>query len=123
MAGVLKYTLIRLHPDSGIATPLLEGKPVPAWASDLVEADDIVGGSKESVKADAKTDGSPYAGLKSADLKAEIAKRNEGREDAAKISDKGAIAVLVAALEADDKAVADAKTDDADANTAPGDDN
>lgn len=87
--------------------------------------------TKVATKADAE---GPYAGLKAADLKAEIAKRNDGREEAAKIPAKGAIAVLVAALEADDATRTDADKpagnvasgdsgDGADTGTASGDDN
>lgn len=49
-------------------------------------------------------DAGPYDDLKAADLKAEIEKRNEGREDDAKISTAGNKAELVAALTADDDA-------------------
>lgn len=40
MAGVLRYTRVVRHPDTGTATALRKGEPVPAWASDLVHADD-----------------------------------------------------------------------------------
>jgi hypothetical protein len=45
-----------------------------------------------------------YGALDAAGLKAEIEKRNEGREDDAKLTDKGSKAILVAVLEADDAA-------------------
>jgi hypothetical protein len=48
-----------------------------------------------------------YAALKVADLKAEIQRRNEGRDDADLIPTKGKQAELVAYLEADDAAAAD----------------
>lgn len=47
---------------------------------------------------------SQYAGLKVADLKAEIESRNEGRDDDAKIPAEGSKAKLIAAIEADDAA-------------------
>lgn len=43
-----------------------------------------------------------YAGLKVDELKAEIERRNESREDDAKISAEGKKADLIAALESDD---------------------
>jgi hypothetical protein len=45
-----------------------------------------------------------YDALKVDDLKAEIARRNEGRDEADRIPDDGKKADLVAALEADDAA-------------------
>ena len=45
---------------------------------------------------------SQYSSFKVDDLKAEIARRNEGREEADLLSDEGKKADLVAALEADD---------------------
>ncbi len=58
----------------------------------LIEAFEVAGDGGEE----------PYKGVKVEDLKADIAKRNEGREDSAKISDAGNRAELVAALVADD---------------------
>lgn len=54
---------------------------------------------------DADDEDEPYEGVKVADLKSEIEKRNEGREDADKISpaEPGNRPELVAALVADDK--------------------
>lgn len=43
-----------------------------------------------------------YKGQKIADLRAEIAKRNEGRDEADRLTDEGNKAALVAVLEADD---------------------
>jgi hypothetical protein len=42
MAGVLRYTVIRHNPETGMAEPLREGTEVPKWATDLVHADDMV---------------------------------------------------------------------------------
>lgn len=52
-----------------------------------------------------------YADLKVTDLKAEIARRNEGRDEDARIPDDGKKAELVAALEADDEAAFDGEDD------------
>lgn len=122
--------VVTAYDEGGVLVVLAAGDEVPdgVQVGDHVLAD---GASKSPAKADA--DG-PYAGLKAAELKAEIAKRNDGREDAAKIPAKGAIPVLVAALEADDAAKADADAaagdddsddsdDGADAGTTSGDDN
>lgn len=80
-------------------------------------------GAKAAKRA-AKTDGgtppedpetvSPHAGLKVPELKAEIAKRNEGREPEALLSDEGVKAALVAVLDADDAAAAAREDDGAD---------
>jgi hypothetical protein len=54
-------------------------------------------------KADGSTEPADgYSGMKVDALKAEIAKRNEGREEADRLSDEGLKADLIAALEADD---------------------
>lgn len=39
--GVLKYTLVVRHPDTGVATPIVAGSEVPEWAEDLVHDDDL----------------------------------------------------------------------------------
>lgn len=52
---------------------------------------------------DGEAAGGRYVDLKVDELKAEIAKRNEGRDDADLISDEGKKADLVAALELDDE--------------------
>jgi hypothetical protein len=58
-------------------------------------------------KSPEKTDGtSPHSTLKVADLKAEIARRNEGREPDALLSAEGTKPELVAVLDADDAATA-----------------
>lgn len=43
MSGVLRYTLVVRHPETSAPVALLEGQPVPDWASDLVHADDLDG--------------------------------------------------------------------------------
>lgn len=65
-----------------------------AWGSD--ESDD-------TSTADAGTN---YASMKVADLKSEIEKRNEGRDDDALLSTEGNKGELVKVLEADDNASA-----------------
>lgn len=52
--------------------------------------------------------------MKVPELKAEIEGRNEGRDEADRISTKGKLADLVAALEADDEAQADDDSADGD---------
>jgi hypothetical protein len=51
--------------------------------------------------ADEPTGG--YEAMKVADLRAEIARRNEGRDEADRLPDDGRKADLIAALEADDE--------------------
>lgn len=46
MSG-LKYTVVVRHPETYQAVALLAGTPVPAWAKDLVHADDIDGDTSE----------------------------------------------------------------------------
>lgn len=93
MSG-LKYTLVVTHPESLTAVALLQGEPVPEWASELVHSDDLEssdheGGSKPPTNPE---------------LEAEIAKRNEGRAETDQIVPAGKTkADLVAALEADAK--------------------
>lgn len=53
-------------------------------------------------QADGSDESGGYSSQKVADLRAEIAKRNEGREEADLLSDEGNKAALVATLEADD---------------------
>lgn len=105
-AGKLKYTLVVRHPDTSAPTALLADQEVPDWATDLVHADDLVG-SDDSGGEDA----TGYEAKTVAELKAEIAGRNEGREDEAKIPASGNKPDLVAALEADDAASQDADDD------------
>lgn len=99
--SVLKYTLIVRHPDTGVATALLAGQSVPKWAAALVDKGNLEG------SAPAEDDESPYSGLKVADLKAEVEKRNTDREDDAKVSpESDKKADLIAALVADDESQA-----------------
>jgi hypothetical protein len=52
---------------------------------------------------DAPAAGEGYAAMKVADLRAEIERRNEGREEADRLPSDGRKADLIAALEADDE--------------------
>lgn len=56
---------------------------------------------------DAASNDGPYAGLKVADLKAEITRRNEGREDADLLSLDGKKPDLIAVLATDDAAASE----------------
>lgn len=86
----LRYTLAVRHPDSGAATALLAGTAVPDWATDLVHPDDLE--AEEKAKE-----------LTVPELEAEIASRNEGRDEADLIKPQsGKKADLLAALSADD---------------------
>ena len=89
MSG-LKYTLVVRNPE-GSAVALLAGAEVPELAADLVRPEDFE--DFEEVK--------PFSKWKVDDLRAEVARRNEGRSEDAQIAD-GTKAELVAALEADD---------------------
>lgn len=48
--GVLRYTVVVRHPETGAATPLLVGDPVPDWATGLVHPDDLDSIEDESPK-------------------------------------------------------------------------
>ncbi|RNL66247.1 hypothetical protein EFK50_01065 [Nocardioides marmoriginsengisoli] len=49
-ARVMRYTVVRRHPDTDIPTALVAGKPVPDWAKDLVQAEDLVAANGEAVQ-------------------------------------------------------------------------
>ena len=44
----LKYTLVVRHPETGEPVALLKGEPVPDWAKDLVQPDDVEPEPKKS---------------------------------------------------------------------------
>lgn len=100
-AGVLRYTLV-VRDEGGQPVALLEGQEVPEWARELVHADDLEGGDA----ADDSSAGVDYESKTKPELQAEIDKRNEGREDDAKIvaDAPGNKPDLVKALAADDAA-------------------
>jgi hypothetical protein len=50
-AATLKYTIVVRHPETGVATALVEGSGVPEWAKDLVHKDDLEGGSPTKAPA------------------------------------------------------------------------
>lgn len=64
-------------------------------------------GTEWTQTGDAPSDSADYAALKVADLRAEIERRNEGRDEADQLSVEGKKADLVAALEADDASADD----------------
>ena len=66
-----------------------------------VRDDKVMDSSWEAVDGDTRAAESAYSGQKVDDLKAEIERRNEGREEADLIPGDGKKADLIAALEAD----------------------
>jgi hypothetical protein len=89
--------------ESGAAVPLLADSEVPDWAESqvgdhLLEAED---------GSEAEDGDGPYEGVNVKTLKAEIARRNEGRDADQHIVPEGARRPeLVAALVADDERIA-----------------
>lgn len=69
----------------------------------IVRVDDATAATlgTEYVKADESAGG--YADMKVADLRAEIERRNTGRDEADRLPDDGRKADLIAVLEADDE--------------------
>ena len=105
-ARVLKYTLVVRHPETLAAEALVEGKPVPGWAKDLVHEDDLVSANDEAQGDGDETEVKPYAKWKKADLEAEVESRNTDRADYEQIviGGKGTVPDLAEALDADDEA-------------------
>lgn len=98
MAARLSEGTVIRDPDTGSPVHLAAGMAVPEWASGLVgehllEADDESGDGDQG----------GYGSMTVSELKAEIAARNEGRDEADLVPDEGKKADLVAALEADDE--------------------
>jgi len=52
----LRYTLVVRHPETGEATPLLQGSEVPDWAKDLVQPDDVEGEAAKPARRRTKQD-------------------------------------------------------------------
>ena len=50
----MRYTVIVADPVTGVARAVLAGKPVPAWAKDLVHEDDLVDADELAVEDDAE---------------------------------------------------------------------
>lgn len=95
--------------EDGSALYLYQGAPVPSSLPDAEVKRLKDGGFIGKVaKTDAGEESEPYKGVNVADLKSEIEKRNEGREDDKKIvpAEPGNRPELVAALVADDEAQA-----------------
>jgi hypothetical protein len=66
--------------------------------------DETTGGRYEDMKvADDETTGGRYEDMKVAELRAEIGRRNEGREEADRLPDDGRKADLIAVLTVDDE--------------------
>ena len=91
MARILKAYV---HVDGKVFAP---GETPPKAYADQITNPKCWAGSDEP-----KPTG--YAALDADALKAEIEKRNEGRDDEAKVSDKGTKPTLIKALETDDAA-------------------
>lgn len=125
----MRYTVVRIHPETGAATAVLAGKPRPKWAKELISDDDLVAGTVSDSDADEdevdepkKTKGgkedkskeksgdesaerltADYGKATNKALEAEIEARNKDRDDASKIVPEGTTkAELVAALARDD---------------------
>ena len=71
-----------------------------------VRDDKVMDSSWERTESDSGTTAEGYEALKVADLKAEIERRNDGREESDRLSGEGKKADLIAALQADDDAQA-----------------
>lgn len=99
MSGVLKYTIVRRHPETLQAVALIEGTEVPDWAADMVEDDDLTTGG------DAGGEGA-YSGREwsKSKLEAEVKARNADRDaaDHVQVAEPGNKPELIAALEQDD---------------------
>jgi hypothetical protein len=89
--AVLNGNTIVVNPETGAGVVLLAGDEVPDWAESLI-GDHLVDDSSAA-----------YESMKVAELKAEIDKRNDGREDDALLPVEGKKDDLVAVLEADDE--------------------
>lgn len=91
---VMRYTVVRQNPETLEAVALLAGEPVPDWAKDMVQDDDLEA-------ADSSSTGGGYSSQSKSDLEAEADKRGldvEGSGANGNVTKDD----LVAALEADD---------------------
>lgn len=122
MGRGLASTVWVTHPDTGAAVRFVPGDTLPGWAEKAIpnakawadddgdvtgvvanadgETEEAVPGDPVPADDDAHAD---YRGMKVADIRALIADRNDGRDEADLIPDDGTKAALVAALEADDE--------------------
>lgn len=122
-------TVYVTHPETGEQVRVLAGDEAPDWVEAAATnpkvwesetdapadpgaepglgqepaADDYAGPADAPADAPDEATGRDYATWTVVDLKAEIAARNDGRDDAEKIPTDGNKADLVAALEADDE--------------------
>ena len=108
MAHIVTAPLVVAKQEDGSDVYLYQGVEVPESLSSSEVKRLRDGGFIEKVKAeqpDPSIDEEPFKGVSVADLKAEIAKRNEGREDDKKIVpvEPGNRPEIVAALVADDE--------------------
>jgi len=85
------------HPDTNEPTSIPAGSNLPEWAEGLVGAHVL----SDDSEADCGEAGG-YGRLKVSQLRAEIAERNKGRDEADLIPAEGNKVDLVAALESDD---------------------
>lgn len=99
--GALEYTVWVKSEGSDIIDTSFgpDSAEIPDWALEQIGAHAFEGGEKPEPQAAV-----PYAKRKKADLEAEVAKRNEGRDDddLVVVEGTGKVADLAAALEADD---------------------
>lgn len=95
----MKYTVIRENPETLQSEALLQGEPVPAWAKDLVHADDLESSSKS--QSSSGSSGPDYSKMTPAELQGEADKR-ELEVEGSGANGNVVKADLVSALEADD---------------------
>ena len=94
----LKHSVVLRRPTDGGVQGFAAGDEVPEWASGLVGEHLLEAGGEPG-----DGDQGGYGSMTVSELKAEIAARNEGRDEADLVPDEGKKADLVAALEADDE--------------------
>lgn len=88
--------VILRNPKTGAVTVVNAGEEAPGWAESQI-GDHLKGEGSTS-----KDEATGHAALKVSELREEIERRNEGREEVDWIPSDGNKADLVAALEADD---------------------
>lgn len=107
MAGRSLAVTVYLTDPDGAVVPFGPGEVPPKWAAEQITNPDVWA-DDTSAQAEGEEPEKPagYGSWKKADLEAEVAKRNEGRDDddLVVVEAPGNKAELVAALEADDHA-------------------
>lgn len=105
-AGILLHTMVVRNPDTMEAVALIAGTELPEWAVDLVHPDNVDGATSKSDGGSSTPTG--WSSKTKPELESEVESRNADRDDDAKIvvAGKGNKPDLVAALEADDAAIA-----------------